>query len=183
VWPVILGELGVVAVVMLTAHLGGTPWMLIAMNVSYLPALLLGQIVWAAWSKRVPLWAGALLAVLAWSEYVWASGPGERTDPAYNYDLNLAIGLGVFLIGLLAEPRLRRFRLVSYLADRSYSLYLLHGVLGYAVMNLLSTHIGFPAALVAGLAVTMLGVEAAFRWVERPSMRLARRIAKRWRPT
>jgi peptidoglycan/LPS O-acetylase OafA/YrhL len=182
VWPVVLGEFGVVAAVTLTAHLGGTTWSLFAMNVSYLPALLLGQVVWAAWSRRVPLWAGAVLGLLAWSEYVWASGPGERTDPAYNYDLNLAIGLAVFLAGLLAEPGLRRVRLVGYLADRSYSLYLLHGVLGYAAMNLLAARIGFPAALAAGLVVTLLGVEAAYRWVERPSMRLARRIARRWRP-
>jgi peptidoglycan/LPS O-acetylase OafA/YrhL len=181
VLPVLLGEFALVAVVLLTAHVGGTTYALFAMNVSYLPALLLGQVVWAAWSRRVPLWAGAVLGVLAWSEYVWASGPGQRTDPAYHYDVNLAIGLAVFLVGLLAEPRLRRVRLVGYLADRSYSLYLLHGVLGYAAMNLLAPRIGFPAALVAGLAVTLLGVEAAYRWVEQPSMRLARRIARRWR--
>lgn len=183
VWPVVAGELAVVAAVMATAHVGGTFPYLLAVSASYLPALLLGQIIWAVWSRRIPLWTAVLLGAVAWAEYVWAGAPGlGREDPAYHYDLNLALGFVVFVVGLLAEPRLRPVRWIGYVADRSYSLYLLHGLLAIVVMNALYPGIGYPGALVAGLGVTLIGVEAAYRWVERPTMRLARRLARRWRP-
>jgi peptidoglycan/LPS O-acetylase OafA/YrhL len=181
-WPTIAGELGLVAVIMATEHLGGSFYFLFAVNVSYLPALLIGQAIWAVWSRRIPLWAGLVFAAVAWIEYVWAGAPGMgREDTAYDH--NLALGIGVFVVALLVEPKLRPKKWISYLADRSYSLYLLHGLLAFAVMNVLYPKVGFPVALVVGLVVTMLGVEAGYRWVERPSMRLARRLGRRWQAT
>lgn len=183
VWPVVLAELGLVAALLATAHLAGTAYFLLAMNAGYLPALLLGQLGWAVWSRRMPRWAALGMAVLAWAEYVWAGLPGlGRQQTVYHYNLLLAIGLVVFAAGLLAEPKLRPIRLVGYLADRSYSLYLLHGLLAIVVMDAVYPRFGYPAALVAGLVATVLGVEAGYRWVERPGMRLARTLARRWRP-
>jgi peptidoglycan/LPS O-acetylase OafA/YrhL len=183
VWPVVAGELGLVAVVMSTAHLGGPTWYLVAVSVSYLPALLIGQVVWAVWSRRIPVWAGAVLGVLAWAEYAWAEAPGMgREDPSYHYDVNLMLGIVVFVVGLLVEPKLRPVRWIGHLADRSYSLYLLHGLLAVVVMNALYPTIGYPGALVAGLVVTAVGIEAGYRLVERPCMRLARHVAGRSTP-
>lgn len=179
VWPVIAGELGLVAVVMATAHLAGASYFLFAQNTSYLPALLLGQIVWAAWSRRIPLWMAVVFGAGAWTEYVWAGLPGLGRDDAA-FDHNLAFGLVIFVLAVLVEPRLRPVRWIGYLADRSYSLYLLHGLLAFAAMNLLYPRIGFPIALVVGVGVTVLGADASYRWVERPGMRLARRLARRW---
>jgi peptidoglycan/LPS O-acetylase OafA/YrhL len=182
VWPVIGGELALVAVVMATEHLGGASYFLFGVNVSYLPALLLGQVIWAVWSGRVPVWTAVVFAGVAAAEYVWAGDPGMgRND--HPFDVHLAIGVVVFVLALVAERWLRPVRLVGYLADRSYSLYLLHGLLAFVVLNALYPLIGYPGALVAGVAATFLGAEAGFRWVERPAMRLARRIARRWRAT
>jgi peptidoglycan/LPS O-acetylase OafA/YrhL len=179
VWPVVCGELALVAVVLATEHLGGASYFLFGVNLSYLPALLLGQVIWAVWSRRVPLWAGLAFGVVAVAEYVWAGDPGMgRND--HPFDVHLLIGFAVFVLALLAERRLRPIRLVGYLADRSYSLYLLHGLLGFSMLSLLYPLIGYPGALVAALTATFLGAEAGYRWVERPSMRLARRLARRW---
>jgi peptidoglycan/LPS O-acetylase OafA/YrhL len=183
VWPVIAGELALVAAVLATAQLGGPFYGLLAVNVGYLPALLLGQAIWAAWSRRVPVWAGVVLGAAAAAEYVWAGIPGMGRQPTvYHYNLTLSLGLVVFLLGLLAERKLRPIRLIGFLADRSYSLYLLHGLLAIALMNVLYPKIGYPAALAAGLAVTLLAADAGYRWVERPGMRLARHLSRRWRP-
>ena len=183
VWPVIAGELGLIAIVMATEHLvrPTSSWFLFAVNVSYLPALLIGQAIWAVWSRHVPLWVGAVFAVVAWIEYVWAGNPGMgRNDHVYDHNLLLAIP--VFLVALLLERKLRPTRWVGWLADRSYSVYLLHGLLAFAVMNVLYPRIGFLPALAVGVALTLLGADLGFRFVERPSMRLARRLAKRWSP-
>ena len=178
VWPVILGELALVALILATAHRAGPTYLLFAGNVGYLPALLLGQITWAAWSRRVP-WATAIaLGAAAVAEYAFADAPGLGRQPAvYHYDLNLALGFAVFTAALLAEQRLRPVRAIRWVADRSYSLYLLHGVLGVVVLNALAPLIGYPGALVAAIVGTALGADAAFRWVERPCMRQARRLA------
>lgn len=182
VWPVILGELALVAAVMATERLGGASYFLFGVNVSYLPALLVGQVVWAVWSRRVPLWAGLVFGAVATAEYVWGGDAGMGRDD-HPFDIHLAIGLVVFVLALLAERRMRPVRLVGYLADRSYSLYLLHGLLAFAVLYLLYPLIGYPGALVAAVTVTFLGAEAGYRWVERPAMRLARRLARRWHTT
>ena len=92
-----------------------------------------------------------------------------RQATVYRYDL--ALGLVVFLAALAAERSLRPIAWFGHLADRSYSLYLLVVVVRNAL---------YPVALVAGLAVTMLGVEVVHRYVERPSTRLARRVTDRW---
>lgn len=181
VWPVMAGEVVLVAAVMATAHLGGSSYFLFAQNLSYVPALLVGQCVWAVWSRRIPWWAGVGFGVGAVAEYLWAAVPGfGRND--LSLDLNLAIGFVIFVAALLLENRMRPVRLVGFLADRSYSLYLLHGLIGYAVMNVLYPLAGFPVALLGGVVATFLFVEAGFRWVERPGMRLARRLARRWVP-
>jgi peptidoglycan/LPS O-acetylase OafA/YrhL len=178
VWPVIAGELALVAAILATARLGGTSYALLAVNVGYLPALLIGQTIWAVWSRRLPVWAGVALGVVAAAEYVWAGIPGMGRQPTvYLYNLTLALGLVVFLAALLAEPKLRPVRLTSYLADHSYSLYLLHGLLAVALMNVLYAWLGYPAALAVGLAATFVGAHAGYRWVERPAMRLARRLS------
>jgi peptidoglycan/LPS O-acetylase OafA/YrhL len=170
VLPVIAGELGLVALVCLAGPA------LVAVSVSYLPALLLGQIVWATWSRRVPPWAGVALGATAWVEYVW-TGVTTRPDTAYDHNANLALGLVVFVVALLAEPKLRPVRWIGYVADRGYSLYLLHGLVAFVIMNLLYRWIGYPGALVAGLAATVLAAATTYRWVERPCIRLAREIA------
>lgn len=178
VWPVIAGELALVALVMATTRLGGTSYFLFATSVSYVPALLLGQCVWAVWSRRIAVWPGVAFGAVAWLEYLWGKAPGmARTDPQYEYTVNLTLGLVVFVVFLLAEPTLRPVRWIGYVADRSYSLYLLHGLLAFVVMNALYGWIGFPAALVVGVAVTFLGADISHRFVERPCMRLARVVA------
>lgn len=147
-----------------SAPLGLVPLRVVE-NVGQLPALPLGQIAWAVSGKRIPLWTGFPLAALAWGEYAWAGVPGLGGQATvYRYDLDLALGLVVFLAALAAERSLRPTAWFGHLADRSYSLYLLAVV----VRNALYPVVGYPVALVAGLAVTMLGVEVVHRYVGPP---------------
>ena len=58
-----------------------------------------------------------------------------RQDDSYN--VALAFAFLLFLIGLLAEPRLRQRAIWTRLSERSYSLYLLHGVIAFPVLDAL----------------------------------------------
>lgn len=173
----ICGELAIVGLVLLTANSLGANYFLFAVAVSYLPALLLGQVIWALWTGRVPSWAGLLLGAGCWGLYVSAGllKLGRLND---SYDLTLALCAILFGALLLVEPRLRPNRAATVLADRSYSLYLLHGVLAFPVMALLYPHLPSLLAVLAGVVVTAGGVELTYRYVERPAQQLARRLLR-----
>jgi peptidoglycan/LPS O-acetylase OafA/YrhL len=156
----------------------GASFFLVAVSLSYLPVLLLGQICWAVWSGRVPLRLGAVFGLAAWLAYVWADNRDMgRIDDGYG--TAVLIGLLLFVLLLLLEDRLRPRRVVSYLADRSYSIYLLHGVIALPLMGYLYPHLPIPVAIAAGVLATMLAVELSYRGIERPAQRLARRLTRR----
>jgi peptidoglycan/LPS O-acetylase OafA/YrhL len=175
-------ELLLVAVVVLTARDAGENWFLFAVSFSYLPVLLLGQIVWAVWSRRIPLWAGGLLGAAAWVLYVWADARDMgRIDDAY--ELTVLIALLLFVIGVLCEPGLRLSRPVAFLADRSYSIYLMHGLVAFPVMDALYLVAPAWVAVAGGLVVIVVASDLSYRLVERPSQRLARMLLGRRRRT
>lgn len=175
VWAAIAVELALVGLVVLTARQGGPHWFLFAVSFSYLPVLLLGQIVWAVWSRRIPLWAGGALGATSWLLYVWAGGRDMgRIDDAY--ELTVVLALLLFVVGVLAEPALRLRRPVAFLADRSYSIYLLHGLVAFPVMDLLVRALPSPLAVAGGLLVIVVTADLSYRLVERPSQRLARTL-------
>jgi peptidoglycan/LPS O-acetylase OafA/YrhL len=175
VWAVILLELLLVEVVVLTARAGPAPWFLFAVSVSYLPVLILGQIVWAVWSRRIPLWAGMAMGVMSWLLYVWAGQRDMgRIDNAY--EVTVLVALLVFVIGVLAEPRLTLRRPVSFFADRSYSIYLLHGLVAFPVLDLLFPAVPLWVAVAGGLLVVVAAADLTYRLVERPAQQLARTL-------
>lgn len=177
-WLAIAIQLELVALLVLTAREFGHSYFALAVSASFLPALLLGQIVWAVWTRRLPGWLGALFGLGAWLVYVWA-GKRDISRVTDAYDLTLLLCFLVFVIGLLAEPRLRPSRVLRFLADRSYSLYLLHSVVAFTVLDLLYPVLGVPVALVAAVLVTFGMVELSYRFVELPAQRLARRSWRR----
>ena len=78
VWLGIAIELVIVHLVLMSRSELGPSWSLFAVNVSFIPILLCGQIVWAAFHRKIPLWlAGGYLA-LSWALYVSAAaGHGQ----------------------------------------------------------------------------------------------------------
>ncbi|WP_238412838.1 acyltransferase family protein [Saccharothrix deserti] len=180
-WMAISIQLVFIFVVMMSARQFGASWFLFAVNVSYLVIPLIGQIIWATTTKQVPLWLGGVFVGLAWSLYVLAEHRDfGRGDTSYN--LALAFAVLCFLMGMFAEPRLVERRIWVGLSERSYSIYLLHGVVGFAVLDLLRPAVPLFAAMPIAVAVTFGVVELSYRYVEKPSHVLARRLARRAAP-
>jgi peptidoglycan/LPS O-acetylase OafA/YrhL len=179
-WLAILIELGLVLAALLLAREFGSSFFLLAVNMSYLPVVLLGQVTWAVWSKRVPLWAGVLLGLACWTLYVLGDiRDMGRLDDAYSS--TAALGFGLFIALLLAEKSLRPTRAISYLADRSYSLYLLHGPVAFPVFEGLNGKLPLVVVVVLGLALTVAAAEVTYRFVEQPGLRIGRSFSKRFR--
>ena len=113
--------------------------------------------------------------------------PGIFGD-AYGWS---GITCAVLAIGLALNPtRLLVNRVTAYLGKVSYSVYLLHPTLVYLLIPvyrwLYAEAGGLTTAFLASLALTLAILlplsSLAYRWVERPGIRLGRRIASRWSP-
>jgi peptidoglycan/LPS O-acetylase OafA/YrhL len=151
---------------------------LIAVSLSFLPVLLLGQICWAVWNNRIRFRYGALMGIAAWLIFVWA-GNRDMGRLDHGYDSAVCIAALIFVALLLAEDHLRPTRAVSYLADRSYSIYLIHWFVALPVMAYLYPHVPAWLAIIAAIAATLGVVELSYRGIERPSQRLARYLTRK----
>ena len=106
-WLAIAIELTFVFVVLMSRSQLNATYSLFAVNVSYLPVMIIGQVVWATTNKRIPLWVGGVCGGTAWALYVLADIIDVgRIDTSYN--LAMAFAAICFLLGLFAEPRLKQ---------------------------------------------------------------------------
>lgn len=177
-WLGIALELTFIFVVMMSRSQLNASYSLFAVNVSYLPAMLLGQIVWATTTKKIPLWTGGVFAGVAWSLYVLADVINVgRIDTSYN--LSLAFAALCFMMGYFAEPKLRQWNFWTAMSERSYSLYLLHMLVSFVVLQLLRPILPFPVAAIIAIGAVFGVVELSYRFVERPSHTLARKLSHR----
>ncbi|HEX3786750.1 MAG TPA: acyltransferase [Pseudonocardiaceae bacterium] len=181
VWAALCVEIAIAWAAIEFARDFGASFFLVAVSLGYLPLLLLGQICWAVWRQQIPLWSAGVFGTAAWLIYTW-NGTRDMGRPDDGYGNTAALALLIFILLLIAEPRLRPTRVVSFIADRSYSIYLLHGVIAFPMMTLLRPILPPVLAIVCGVAVTMIAVELSFRGIERPAQKLARRLVRRRAP-
>lgn len=176
-WLAVAVELAVVAIavsvhVLLTGYLSE-----FATSTSVLVFPILGQAVWAAQRRMVALTVTGGYVLIGWLVFAWAAGTGIK-GLAGGYEIAAAIAVLLFLIGLFAEPRLRPRAVWTFLSDRCYSIYLLHGVVTIGVLESTFPGLGMLAALVLALLATAVVVEIMHRCVERPSHELGRRLSR-----
>lgn len=135
-----------------------------------------GQVVWAAQRRMIPTPLAGLYLLVGWVLFVWSAGlEGSGLDGGDETAAVIAILL--FVLGIFAEPRFRPRPVWTFLSDRCYSIYLLHGVVTIAVLEGSLGRVGMLPALGLALVTTALVVEVMYRCVERPSHELGRRLS------
>jgi peptidoglycan/LPS O-acetylase OafA/YrhL len=89
-----------------------------------------------------------------------------------------ALIVGAFLAFAFGSPILKPFgwRPLARLGEASYSLYLIHSVVGIVLIEQLSKLMPWPLALVLVTAAMIALSLALFRWVEVPGKRLILRL-------
>lgn len=154
----------------------GASFFLLAASVAYLPVLLMGSALYLRHAGLIG--ARALVALLLANAAVFLVGL-ITIHTAFlpfgnSYPLSLVYALVLFIwaLGRKAPTAL------TFVGDVSYSLYLLHGTIGFvAVYGLLA--LGAAGATPWLAALLCIGVSWVFyRLVERPSMALGRRLAR-----
>ncbi|MCT2586580.1 acyltransferase family protein [Actinophytocola gossypii] len=182
VWLAITAQLALVLVLILTHRLvAADEYRAFAMNMTWVLIPVIGQIIWAAWHRRIPAWLAALFVTAAWLMFSW--GEKLAIDPTNNpkpYPLTIALVL--FMIGLLAEPYLKPRRIWTELSRRSYGIFLLHGTVAFPLMHLLFDELPMWQSVPIAVGGTLLVNELCFHLIDRPSDRLARHLSRARRP-
>jgi peptidoglycan/LPS O-acetylase OafA/YrhL len=169
-WLAVLVQLAVAGAV-----LAGAAGHQLSVLASYLPLPILGELVWAARTRRLRPWLAGVLGLAAWSLLVLA---GRLDEGLAQWWYPLATVYAVPLVMLLGRAEaLARGGLLRWLASRCYPLVLLVGVLGYPLLGLcdgrLTAWLAYPAALL----VTAGGAELCHRFVVLPCAALVVRVS------
>ncbi|HLZ75436.1 acyltransferase [Phenylobacterium sp.] len=161
--------------------LGGifTPF---AAFVAYMPVLVMGQTIywWLARSRLSAAWGLAYLTA-AFAVFLW----GVRLiQPSYLPATNsylISVAYAVLLFLAVMRLRLPQRRAIRFLADTSYSVYLLHGLVGSLVLFAVLKHAPLGVAIALAAIASLLAAAVTQRFIETPANRLARRLTARWR--
>lgn len=170
-WLVIGIEItGCAVLLAVVRNVAGLPATTTASIGAFGTAVVLGQVVWAVWTGRLPLWAGAGLGLGCWLVFLWGGALGYQR-PGDSYPLTLFMALLIMVIALLAGAHLRPNQIVTWLATRSYPTYLLHQTVAFPVLAATLSWSRWLAGLFA-IGCTFVLVEIMYRTVQRPAQRL-----------
>ncbi|TQM81886.1 peptidoglycan/LPS O-acetylase OafA/YrhL [Saccharothrix saharensis] len=147
--------------------------------VAFIPIVFIGQMISLAHSKKVSFGTALLLGAVHFMLFVRADLVSTGIfRPGGGYPITLLIMIMVVSLCMTADGPLVRSPVIKALAKRTYSSYLVHMPVSFAVMTLLHKVIGVGWAMVVAFAAMVLATEGFYRLVEKP---LERRLARRAR--
>lgn len=158
------------------------PLVQLAEMIQYLPLFAVGIAACAWYSGRlrgawlmlfVPVCLSSYSANLIW----WKRWPLE-VNSMFPTQAAYAIGLFFGMSQLLKDAR--PGRVLTWVGDISYSLYLVHLPLGLFVAVILRPYVSVAWMSAAAVMVSLMYATLSYHWIEQPAQRLARRLLARW---
>ncbi|PCE24109.1 hypothetical protein BWP39_30970 [Paraburkholderia acidicola] len=138
------------------------------------------------WLRRAPratvvIIPAASLALYVLSRPISLRVSGILSDYLFDWIVLAAVG-GIIAsaVALASFARLLQIRPLPFLGAISYSLYLYHAVVLFAVVHLLGERLGVTLSLLIAAALVIPVSYAGYVCVERPAMRLGSRLARRF---
>lgn len=151
---------------------------LFAVNCVYVTFLFLGTLVYLRYSQRIGNAFFVTFTGLFWALFVVGVTRYVAQPPwtVAGYGVSYAFAWLVFVALLLVDRHVRLGPVTGFFSRISYSFYLNHGGLGFAILSMLVPSLGFPVSLAITLVAVTVVSAASYRYVELPSQRLARRL-------
>lgn len=164
----------------------GVPSIFWSLTVSFCGIFLVGSILArhrekiVAWLTRLPSWLLTVLLVVSIGLYQYNAA---LHIPRFLRDFVAGLGAAYFIMLALVPggwlSRFLRLRPLRWLGKVSYSLYLVHMPILMTLAILLYKKAPPGPMVVPFVALSLLAAAAFHRWVEVPSMRLGRTLARR----
>lgn len=166
-----------------TAGSLGDSWFLLAVSFLYIPILVIGSLFTLAEYRLISLAPALILGVTAWTLFLIGTARfyPQFLAPNDSYPVSLAVAVAIFAGVHAFRTRVAAGRFLSLIALTSYSLYLLHGIIGIKIIRAAAPVIGYTAALALALLATGLATAVSYVAVERPSQRGAARLIRSYR--
>ena len=158
------------------------PWVYVAWEGLYITFMLIGSVFYAHYRRRVSTLTATLLIAVLFASFTvsYFLSHLSAMGPARNTILPYAEALVIFTVFYFNRNRLRLVQPLKFFADVSYPLYVVHPLVGYTIMRILTAQ-GVPYVLALALALIIVFSLATLmhRYVEKPSIALGKRLAKR----
>jgi peptidoglycan/LPS O-acetylase OafA/YrhL len=155
--------------------------LMIAVNSIYATYLFLGTLVFLRYSGRIGTRFFAVATGMFWALFIVGVERHVAQAPwtTQGYGVSYALAWLVFVGLLLVDRHITLGPVTAFFSRISYSLYLNHGAVGVVTLTLLTPLTGFPLALALAFIVAVCASAIAYRWIERPSQDLGRRVGRK----
>ncbi|MBI5640858.1 MAG: acyltransferase [Nitrospirae bacterium] len=174
----IAAGLGFCSLILYACRSFGDNFFLFASTVAYLPFLIMGQIIYFSWAKKISLTETALFSIATYFVLV----KGLLTihtgfySPENSYGVSFIYAYLTFLLFMVLEKYVRTDNIFGFFSNVSYSLYLYHGDIGFLLLTILYPLTGFTFAITITTALIMGMSYLSFRLIEKPSQNYARKL-------
>jgi peptidoglycan/LPS O-acetylase OafA/YrhL len=147
-----------------------------AMHMMY---MLMGSIIYAHYRKLIPNWQA--IGGVAFLFGCYNAAALAMPIPKGGQHLPYIWGLIIFVSLYMLRSRITLTRPFRFLADISYSLYVIHPLVGYVTMQLLiAAGLPYLAAFVVALALVIGIAWTMHLYVEAPMIALGKRLSSAW---
>jgi peptidoglycan/LPS O-acetylase OafA/YrhL len=170
-------NLAFIAIVVWKRGAFGPGFTLFAVSVSYLPILVMGQTInwWLSQRRLTAIWGVTYLAAACALFLRSMMVIQPAFIPATNSYM-ISVAYALLLFAFLVNFDFKENKVVRFLSNTSYSLYLLHGITGFLVLAALIKRAPLTVAIVLAAAASLLSAWIAYVAVERPMQAIGRRI-------
>jgi len=134
------------------------------------------------WFARLTAFQASAIAVVSLALYGFSNASSivqHFSIPGDLYDWGVAAGAIMLIVFAMNSRPFHRFltsRTIHHLGQISYSLYLIHGTILFALIHTLLGRVPMGILLLIYLTVTLFVTEIFYRLIERPTMLLGRRL-------
>ena len=154
----------------------GQNFLLFAISASYIPYIVLGQVFYYFWERRITKVQFAVFSITTF--FVSISGMSTlRPDFLEPYTISFLYAYIIFVAALLLTKRIQPGRILGFFSKISYSFYL-NNTVSNLFLVILFPIVGYEISLGVAFALLTSIAYLSWRFVEQPSKKIIRAILK-----
>ena len=145
----------------------------------FVPVMLVGVVLSAHRRGNLSRLSASLLVPLLAATHLTLASTTKVVPTSLEYRLTFVATIAIFTTICTIRDGWRRHAVADFFADISYPLYVVHPVLGYALLSVMTAHgVPAPVAVLAAAGVVMSAAWLLHKLVEAPTHHLGQRWAR-----